>query len=53
MGLIHSRYNFSKRVLALLQRAASMVVARLQRATIEDGGDGYVGNNGAKKIADQ
>ena len=32
--LIHSRHNFSKRVLALLQRAASMVVARLQRATI-------------------
>ena len=34
MGLIHSRYNFSKRVLALLQRAASMLVVRLQRATI-------------------
>ena len=32
--LIHSRHNFSKRMLSLLQRAASMVVARLQRATI-------------------
>ena len=32
--MIHSRHNFSKRVLALLQRAASMVVAKLQRATI-------------------
>ena len=31
--LRHSCHDFSKRVLALLQRAASMVVAKLQRAT--------------------